>query len=514
MTLGVDMCDAGVQIMLNDDEGNFIVNKRTGAAIRLHKEGNIYVFYVEVNDHEPSTVLVAEASASASSAGRSEAEARDAETRTAEAGEVRPFHATRTPDAETVREHNLTHWPHRERCRVCTRARGRTHRHGESDVEWVKARVHVDIPVGSQTAGKRPFPALNFCDERSKKTAVTMIQLKGLEHSYAAKWLAAQLEICRLASTLRTAEVRQRCDLCGMWANVPYRRCWYCRQSPCYHHGRCCWANPGRRGRVKENPVGDKNANGAMESIGDIIEDLIREFKGKSEILLGITIETDAPSMTWIVIHAGAVYTCYAVDSYGRTPYETIHGRPFRLTIVTIDECVPYKVRFTDGKLVKCELWRKRDLFLDVVERTNEYAIGQDDGSAVRVKDIETMNESERKDLELVAKPKATPWQTGPKGDELEAPVRGQLLPPLRPEPLKEHAEKNEPAGRNVYITWHLIDKFGATQDCPACVGGARTHSDDCGKRISTEIANDPHEASEGQADEADEVAQRQRLRF
>ena len=38
----------------------------------------------------------------------------------------------------------------------------------------------------------------------------------------------------------------QRCDLCGCHARVPYSRCNYCGDQPSYHHGRCCWENPGR----------------------------------------------------------------------------------------------------------------------------------------------------------------------------------------------------------------------------------------------------------------------------
>ena len=33
---------------------------------------------------------------------------------------------------------------------------------------------------------------------------------------------------------------RDQCDICRQVANVPFASCWYCNDSPCYHHGRCC----------------------------------------------------------------------------------------------------------------------------------------------------------------------------------------------------------------------------------------------------------------------------------
>ena len=38
----------------------------------------------------------------------------------------------------------------------------------------------------------------------------------------------------------------QRCDICQCPARVPYAQCNFCNDQPSYHHGRCCWENPGR----------------------------------------------------------------------------------------------------------------------------------------------------------------------------------------------------------------------------------------------------------------------------
>ena len=33
---------------------------------------------------------------------------------------------------------------------------------------------------------------------------------------------------------------QDQCDICGGPAWLPFDSCWYCKKSPCYHHGRCC----------------------------------------------------------------------------------------------------------------------------------------------------------------------------------------------------------------------------------------------------------------------------------
>ena len=40
-----------------------------------------------------------------------------------------------------------------------------------------------------------------------------------------------------------TALLHERSDqrnVSRCFANVPFAACWYCHESPCYHHGRCC----------------------------------------------------------------------------------------------------------------------------------------------------------------------------------------------------------------------------------------------------------------------------------
>ena len=39
---------------------------------------------------------------------------------------------------------------------------------------------------------------------------------------------------------------QDQCDICGRFAGVPYQSCWFCKDSPCYHHGRCCPSNRGQ----------------------------------------------------------------------------------------------------------------------------------------------------------------------------------------------------------------------------------------------------------------------------
>ena len=35
-----------------------------------------------------------------------------------------------------------------------------------------------------------------------------------------------------------------RCEFCGQPAPIPFELCWFCGDSPAYHHGRCCRQRP------------------------------------------------------------------------------------------------------------------------------------------------------------------------------------------------------------------------------------------------------------------------------
>ncbi len=67
----------------------------------------------------------------------------------------------------------------------------------------------------------------------------------------------------------------------------------------------------------EESPVGDSSSNGEVESANAIAEGLIRALNDQTEELLGQPLPTRHALITWIVPHAGLIYTCFTVGPDG-----------------------------------------------------------------------------------------------------------------------------------------------------------------------------------------------------
>jgi hypothetical protein len=52
-----------------------------------------------------------------------------------------------------------------------------------------------------------------------------------------------------------TSQSRSTCSVCLMYADVPFPRCKFCGEDPCFHHGRCC---PERPTKKRANIGGDE----------------------------------------------------------------------------------------------------------------------------------------------------------------------------------------------------------------------------------------------------------------
>ena len=73
---------------------------------------------------------------------------------------------------------------------------------------------------------------------------------KGFGHSVGVAWPTlvsvksleeyADIYACGKDSSSEDRQVR-RCDRCLQLAEVPYNICWFCGESPSWHHGRCCF---------------------------------------------------------------------------------------------------------------------------------------------------------------------------------------------------------------------------------------------------------------------------------
>ena len=66
-------------------------------------------------------------------------------------------------------------------------------------------------------------------------------------HKIPGQWIREDRNGDSIFAVTNLLHNRQdQCDVCGGTAWVPFESCWFCRASPCYHHGRCCPARPVR----------------------------------------------------------------------------------------------------------------------------------------------------------------------------------------------------------------------------------------------------------------------------
>jgi len=75
---------------------------------------------------------------------------------------------------------------------------------------------------------------------------VALYELKRVTvHRIPGRWIREDRNGDSTFAVTNLLKGRQdQCDICGDYAGVPFARCWYCGEGPCYHHGRCC---PSRR---------------------------------------------------------------------------------------------------------------------------------------------------------------------------------------------------------------------------------------------------------------------------
>ena len=84
---------------------------------------------------------------------------------------------------------------------------------------------------------------------------------------------------------------------------------------------------------------GDKDANGLGERAVQSAEARIINMKSDLEERICNTIPMTAPFMGWMARHAVFRLNVWHVRKSGQTPYECLHGRPYRGDIIEREQC-------------------------------------------------------------------------------------------------------------------------------------------------------------------------------
>jgi len=240
---------------------------------------------------------------------------------------------------------------------------------------------------------------------------------------------------------------------------------------------------------------GESQTNGLAEVGVKIIEGIVRTLKIDLEKNMKKAVDNKSVALAWLVEHSCVVYNRCTVCSDGRTPWQRAYGKAASLPLVPFGEKVLYKkLKATGDKKNSLEPRFSYGIYLGSRPKSGEHYIGVEEG-VIRCRDVRRLAEDKRYDVEMLEKIKGTPWS--PLGGDamLEVPTNIKTET-LRPDENDEY--RPDINIKKMMITKEDIKKFGKSERCGGCravtggQGQRQSHTDECRKRIESELAKDP----------------------
>ena len=430
------------------------------------------------------------------------------------------------PSAEAVEEHYATHFPYRNWCAVCVKAKGVEDAHRRAK-RYEQKEFDGELKIVGIDYNSIDEKAMSTSEELCKlKTMVIKDEATGVVFQHVApkkgpsdEWLMKR--VCRDIEELGHSDMILKTDgepaIVAVQAEVQSRR-----------KARTVPRNP---------PAYDPKSNGPIEkAVRDTAEHSRALKLGLEERLKG-HVPIGAGIVEWILEHAAFLISKYSVGHDGMTPHERATGHKWHRPLVEIGEVVLAKLigkRKYKGKKDK----RKKKLAALSIEaiwtgqcaRTGEHLVVIPGGDAFRCRTVRRVPVEERWNLEKVLQVKAVPRRPtpsredasaiGPKFADEQAKRYEQDAkryeqdgrPPRRPhapaqqdeEPLESgaglvHPEVRDADVRDFRITEQVLSKYGGYLDgCPGCEHkaaghpGHRGHTQECRKRLQERMQQDP----------------------
>ncbi len=184
-----------------------------------------------------------------------------------------------------------------------------------------------------------------------------------------------------------------------------------------------------------------------------------------------LNLADSSPVLTWLVKHAGDVYTLFHKGEPfdGMTPYRRSRGKDWRIALPPFGEVVEYGVR-TQNKLHP--RWSE-GIFLGVSLTSSEKIVGTKEGVFV-VQSVRRVLADKRYSQEMIDSITGLPWkvrptESGPQ-DEPQEPGHIHLRPEVPEAPAAPTVpEEPKVATRRFYITRADLEEYGYTDGCVAC---------------------------------------------
>ena len=239
----------------------------------------------------------------------------------------------------------------------------------------------------------------------------------------------------------------------------------------------------------KSSPVGDHQANGAIEVAVRELKRQTRALRMSLEHKLGRSLDNGHPLVAWVSSFAAEAINVFRKDSSGKTPYEKEFGRRWTRASLEFGERVYIReAKEKDGRL-DWEAMAVPVRFVGHHARTNAVMGLSEDGLKIG-QAVKRLPEDKRWTLDGLDELRGYPWDVKSRSRVSEGSHVPRLPAPSRDVPrIPPPIDVLPSLGRAFYVMKTDVEKHGYTDGCKGCIAAkagsvAVAHNAGCRSRI------------------------------
>ena len=420
-----------------------------------------------------------------------------------------------TPSPDEFNKHCLTHLPYRNWCPICIQSKRKNPSHSSKRKDESKdfPVISLDYMYLNEVQDESNKPILVMHDSESKGIWAFMVKRKGNYDDYVSERISRVLKFLGYAKVILKSD--QEPSIMDVMVEAK-RKIW----DDLRLFGEKI-ALLGVEIVRQHSPVGESQANGAVENAIQRVQGQIRAIKLDIESNAKTRITPDMPLWAWMVEFAAQTLTLWAIDSNdGLTAIERVRGRAAMTAKARFGERVLYKLSKTI-KLGKTEPRWRYGVWVGSIESTDEHLIATNLG-VIKCRSVDTLVQEQRFDEDAIHSMKGSPWRPSslhpgnrirtnlkqdetPEDEEEEEEDEEEVEAKIAPEQVDEdidvkvkevseaqdnimRSKRTQPYGFSIKAG--DISKYGPTGGCGGChkvlglVDYQKSHSLKCRKRI------------------------------
>jgi hypothetical protein len=327
-----------------------------------------------------------------------------------EGKKIKAMKAPYQPTRQEIEDHEPYHVPYRAWCMACVRGRGKNmeHQQMQADLEHLVDTISFDYYFQGQE-DDATLSQLCIRDHNSKWTRCFVVPRKG-SHPYVVD------EVVRTLKQIGHSKFIFKSDNEPALLDLKDEVTKQMRKD-------------GFEVIPEHPPVGESQSNGVIERAVQSCGGLTRVHKAMVEERYGHALESEHPLLPWLVMHMGSILTRFEYAKDGKTAYMRLKGKPYRLAMPAIGECVLYlplgRRKAGGGAKNKLATFYEPCIFLGIKEGANEFHVGTKAG-VVRAASVKRLPKKQQAEMGWLEDFKGTPWEPVPGLGPTEAKDRGR----------------------------------------------------------------------------------------